>query len=167
MIFNDNAFVLPQMIEHDLYESFLSFARERQNDEITLHCRGDGGDTDTALAMNEIIRAHGNVTGILVGTSHSSSSTIFASCQQRYITEQSIFSVHGVTYNLEHSCNQQTLDELAEEGGWVNARIATIYAEASTWGFNQWLQLLKRHSGASYYRMPSHEMVSTELAKLM
>lgn len=167
MIFNEAAFVLPQTIEHDLYESFLSFARKHQSDEITLHCRGDGGCTDTAFAVTEIIKAHGNVTGLLLGTSHSSSSTIFASCQRRYITAESVFAVHGVSFDLNHSCDQQTLGELAAEGDEVNTRLAIAYAEASSWKFNEWLRLLKRHSGASYYRMPSHEMIAAGLAKLV
>lgn len=137
--------ILPDEINHEAFELVAEACLRCPDRELKLICRGDGGDARAALAIVDVIRAHGKVTGLLPGTAISSHAVIFASCFNRKVYSGGSIGIHevarGEVYNID-SRHARLLHADFERINLSNAIIlATACAEPlyclSTWWLNQ------------------------------
>src|SRR5688572_30087298 len=88
--------ILSEEIEHDTYVLLLEALLHLGDKPLTLHCHGNGGISAVSRAMVDLIRQHGNVTGLMAGECNSSHGIVWASCQQRYVYPHGALGVHMV-----------------------------------------------------------------------
>ncbi len=157
----------PPKIEDEAYEQMtwaLHLGRALHPDKpLELRCYGEGGDSYAMLAIVNLIRADGNVDGVLVGDAGSASSVIWASCQRRYVHPLASLNVHGAR-QVGGGWNSQAERAWLESLEWVDTRIADIYAAASDKAASWWLEKMAAGHGACSL-MPAEEIVAIGMAR--
>lgn len=108
--------VFPQSIDHETYTLIANAVLTERADDITLHMFCDGGESDSARAIAELIRFHGNVTAIMWGGCMSSAITVFAACQHRYLAKEAHIGLHmvGINYGDRRMVSTE-LDQISRQ----------------------------------------------------
>lgn len=136
--------ILPEEIDHDTYHMIVEAALLYPDDEIDLYCRGQGGDSGDALGIVDIIKHHGNFTGLLLGDAASSHAIIWAGCANRYCFDNSRLGLHSVvtTFSPPYMDSRALLQssKKSEETDRANAQ---ILADSSKEDITYWLGLIQ------------------------
>ena len=136
--------VLPQEIEHETYEVVLEALLIAAGKEVRLHCNGDGGNSRAALAMVDLIRQHGQVTGLLAGMASSSHGVIWAGCTRRFVYPMGCIGLHMVGWNAFNSrIDSVTAAQIAHEYDAGDRQNAEVFAAASIMPCDYWYKLLR------------------------
>lgn len=151
-------FVLPEEISHDVYATMVEVVRRRENQEITLFCRGNGGDSRSALAIVDLLRWHGFVTGVLISEANSSHGVIWAGCYKRFITENGLLGIHEVSVYPPHTMDGNHARLMTAELERVNQQFARVYASASNQDFDWWLERLNQTRSGGLRFFDRHEL---------
>lgn len=156
--------VLPEEITHAVYEDVLAATLMFPGKEITLYCRGEGGESRAALAIVDLIRLHGKFVGILCGAGNSAHGMIWAACQTRVVTQHGALGIHMVSWD-SYSTRVDAKSAAVIESNFrhTNDHCARIYAEASNRDERYWLEQLERTSG-SVVTFTADDLVEFEMA---
>ena len=160
-----NIIVLPADITADTYTMLAETLILRQQQEITLLCAGDGGDSDIAVRIIDLIRAHGGVTGILPGGAYSSHAAIFAACANRYVYPNARLGVHTVALaGSPARADAKYIRQLANDMDATDAVFAETMANAcstSPWSDERhWEQIFQQAGSGSFRLFGSEHLVS-------
>lgn len=87
---------------------------DAKNDEIELRINSLGGDVGHAIAIKDVLQAHGNVTALYSGASASSATIIGMGCKSVKITKDSFFMIHKpmVGIDIWANLNEDQLKDL-------------------------------------------------------
>jgi ATP-dependent protease ClpP protease subunit len=85
--------ILPARITHETY-AMVAESLVRREKAIRLLVNGTGGEISSAFAMVDLIREHGQVTGLLLGEADSSHGVIWLACRHRYVYPSAALGVH-------------------------------------------------------------------------
>jgi ATP-dependent protease ClpP protease subunit len=160
--------ILPGNIDEDAYIQMswsLALGRHLHPDaRLILRCWGDGGTASAGLAIADLLRADGNVSGELIGKAQSSSSFIWAACSKRYVYPLAGIGVHSSVMVLntweDADYHRTELDHMKRH----DVQIAQIYARASHRDADWWLK--KMHQGHSAcYLLDAERLVKIGMAK--
>jgi ATP-dependent protease ClpP protease subunit len=126
---------LPHDIDHEAYEMVLyrlTQGRMLHPDmPLRLFCHGNGGFTYDALAMVDLIRADGNVDGMLTGSAASMSAVVWAACARRFVYPNGRIGIHPVSSG--HSDGDRRIFHAEmEELEALDNRICQIFGDASS-----------------------------------
>lgn len=134
-----STFILPEEIEHEAYTFLLEAVLHMTGKPLTLYCRGNGGSSRSALAMVDLITAHGNVIGMLAGEACSSHGIIWAACQQRYVYPYGVLAVHMTARDgISTRIDMQVLKQMTVNSEKMNRQNAAILGAAcktATWWY--------------------------------
>lgn len=109
-----NTLILPEYIDHSTYALVAEACTRMQNRRIELHCRGNGGSAQDALAIVDVLQGHGNVAGILAGSAESAHGIVFAGCRTRYIYPNASLGVHQISWNNAGDLDGIQAQEIAD-----------------------------------------------------
>lgn len=118
--------VLPYIIEHETYAMMVE-ALMMHPKPLKLYCRGGGGDVASAFAIIDLIREHGNVSGMLLGEANSSHGVIWAGCQKRYVYPNGVLGVHMPSQQWQGAVDSREAWLLALEMERYENQIAELY----------------------------------------
>lgn len=151
--------VLPEEIEHSTYEYVLEALLERAGQLVWMYCKGDGGDSRSALAIADLIGLHSNVVGLLVGEANSSHVTVWAACQTRYVSPNGGIGVHKVAWSsFDGRADSHNMRLVADQFDSTEAKTARILEAASDKGWDWWLKLIQQ-TGSSGLRQFDAEAI--------
>ena len=160
-----SVFVMPAEINHEVFKLVVYVCTLYADTPLAFHCQGDGGDTTAGLGIVDIIRHHGQITGLLAGEANSCSGAIFAGCAVRYVYPHGSVGVHGCAMNdltrVDASYARTWLRELDK----VDIQIAQIFADASTIPYDDWVTKIAAQGGAGYTRVHAEDLVACGMAK--
>lgn len=150
--------VLPADITADTYTMLAETLILRQHQPITMLCAGDGGDSDAAVRIIDLICAHGAVTGILPGGAYSSHAAIFAACGKRYVYPKARFGVHAIALaGAPARVDAKYARQLANDMDATNRVFITVMAEACSehpWrSVKHWERNVFREAGSGSYKL--------------
>lgn len=135
--------ILPGEIDHDAYSMIVEAALLYPDDEIDLYCGGDGGLVRDSFAIVDVIKRHGNFTGLLAGMAYSSHADIWAGCNVRYCYPMSGIGLHRVKFSSGDSFKDARYFGLkAEEGNALDGMIAGLFADASNADASIWMKII-------------------------
>jgi ATP-dependent protease ClpP protease subunit len=158
--------VLPEDIEHSTYTLLLEALLHLGDKPLTLYCRGNGGSTRSAMAMVDLIRQHGNVTGLLPGEANSSHGIVFAACQHRFVYPHARLGIHKVSWDgLSTRIDNDTLRLIAEDyeiSDRVNAR---ILAKASSHSEEWWYDMIQKAGSGGLIHFHAQQIREVEMAR--
>lgn len=158
--------VLPEEIEHSTYEYVLEALLERPNKQVVMYCKGDGGDSRSAMAMVDLIGLHGDVVGLLVGEANSSHATIWASCQTRYVSAHGGIGLHKVAWsNFSGRADSHNLKLVAQEFDTTEAKTAAILAKASNRDADWWLKTIQETGSSGIRQFDAARLIEMEMAR--
>lgn len=162
----DSTYILPNQIGHEDYQIAAKVLLSNPQAQIILYCAGDGGSVRDAFAIVDLIRAHGNVVGMLAGTACSCHSIIWASCSQRYVYPYAVLGIHKVGYGeLGRGLDTKTALQLIDELGTHERYMAEIYASASNKSIQWWHKAIQEAGRDEYRLLTSAELVSMAMAR--
>ena len=165
-LLNRGVLVLPENIDHSTYELVLEALMLKADEEVQMYCRGNGGDSASAIAIVDLIDQHGNVVGLLPGEAASNHATIWAACQQRFVYPRGCLSLHKVArHSLSSRVDSQSLRLMAEDYERVERVIADILAEASNRSAAFWYNLLQETGSGGLYQFEAKRLIEMEMAK--
>lgn len=160
------ALILPEEIEHSTYVLLLEALLHVGGKPLVLYCRGNGGSSRSAAAMVDLIRQHGNVTGLLPGEANSSHGIVFASCQQRYIYPHARLGIHQVSWDgLSTRIDNPTLKLIARDYRMSDTANAAILSDASNRSPEWWLKMIKKAGSGGIIHFHAPELREMELAR--
>lgn len=137
--------VLPSVIEHETYEMMLEALLIMAGRDVRLFCRGNGGDSDSALAIVDLIREHGKVIGLLAGGASSSHAVIWASCSERFIYPLASIGIHKVAWeSIETRVDADNAQLLAAKYDRYDRANAEILAAASNESVFWWSEMFRQ-----------------------
>lgn len=158
--------VLPDTIEPELFELFVYAMHIRESKPITVYCRSDGGDARTGEAVAELIRLHGDVTGIIHGACLSAAVTIFAACQRRFACEFAWLGLHTGAFGSDgYRMDEPELDALKKEIAKSDRMQAKLLQRASNASFDLWLGKIQSANHRAVIMVESDDLFLYELAK--
>jgi ATP-dependent protease ClpP protease subunit len=144
---NRKTIIIPENIDHDSYSLIVEAAVLYPDDEIDLYCRGDGGYSNDAFAMVDVIRKHGRFVGHLVGAAASSHGVVWASCAIRYVYPFGKLGVHRVVKNmLPDNLTSDHLSQMAESNHQVDQAMALIFESSSNLDYSKWRKIIDEYS---------------------
>lgn len=140
--------ILPDEINHGVFQLVLTATLARPDKPITLYCRGDGGDSCAALALVDVIQRHGQFIGLLPGEANSSHSVMWAACEQRYIFPGGSIGLHRCArIELQH-VDAGYARRAADEFDRIDRQCARVMAGAcanqETHGESFWYDVIDR-----------------------
>ncbi|MBZ0291407.1 MAG: ATP-dependent Clp protease proteolytic subunit [Anaerolineae bacterium] len=157
--------ILPEEIEHSTYEYVLE-ALLAHPGRVKLYCRGNGGDSASALAMVDLIQAHGNVIGMLPGEAASSHVTVWAGCHERYIYPNALIGVHMVSWqSLSTRQDSLSLRQSMMDFEGIERRVAEVLAGASNKDAYWWLKIIQKTGSGGLTMFDAKVIVDLEMAK--
>lgn len=159
--------ILPEDITHETYALVVEATLVRTGKPILMHCHGEGGDSCAAGAIVDIVRHHGDFTGILAGEANSCHGIIFAACAKRYVHPGGIVGVHRVA--------RETLNHVSAEYAMAHyqdleshdRRNAQIYASACQGSFvweKFWFDMISENPRA-LKRLDASYLIECGMAK--
>jgi ATP-dependent protease ClpP protease subunit len=158
-------FVMPSEIDHEAFKLVVYVCALYAHKPLKFHCAGDGGDTASALGIVDIIREHGNVTGLLAGEANSSSGVIFAGCAHRYIYPYGSIGVHGCAMNQLNTVDVAYARTWMTELETTDRAIAKVFSDASNAPCEFWLEMILRQGGQGYTRHNAQFLIECRMAK--
>lgn len=116
------------------------YLREKSEElPIRIYFRSNGGDSMTGLALANVIKHIGRITGVMVGDTGSSAATIWASCAKRMVCGNARMGIHPVIWQENYSrYDAAKLMRLQGEFTKMDERQCEIYAAASNKSFEWW-----------------------------
>jgi len=158
--------VLPETIHHSTYEMVLEALLIKSGAELRLYCRGNGGDSASALAIVDLIDQHGNVVGLLPGEAASNHALIWAACHRRFIFPRGCLALHKVArHSLSSRVDSQSLRLIADDYDRVERLIADILSLASTEAPTFWYHLLQETGSGGLCRLEAERLIDLEMAR--
>lgn len=158
--------VLPEVLEHAVYELFVeALVIERPTDEVRVYCKGNGGDSRTAMAIADLIDQHGNVTGVLLGEAMSSHVVIFSACQKRFVSPSGALGVHGASKYIDMPIDARTASLIAVEYARANRLTAVRLAHISDQPLSYWLEMIEHAGCGGVDLIAADTMVARGMAK--
>lgn len=166
LLMEDDIIILPEEINHDTYVLLLRLLHSGRNKAIDLYCRGDGGSSRDALAMADLIRAHGEVTGLLAGAANSSHATIWASCATRYVYPLATIGLHRVSWSEVPHVDARSARLVSAEFEATDRCIAGILAGAAKPEYNSdyWWTLLQDTGSRGVQEFTAQQMIDMGMA---
>ena len=131
------ALVLPEEIDHDAYMlvvEALHLAKSCGHDELVFYCAGLGGEVNSALAIVDLIQAHGDVIGLLPGQADSSHAYVWLGCRERYVYPYASMGLHETKFiyqngaTVDRRFTQNFLGDVTS----YNYRICRLLSDATT-----------------------------------
>ena len=157
--------ILPEEIDHSAYKMVLEAALKWPGQEIDLYCRGDGGFIRDAFAIIDVIRQHGNFTGLLTGMAFSSHADIWVACNKRYVYPLGAIGLHQVKIaTSEQYKDALYLNKKVQEGRRLDKMIASLFAGASKKSFDDWVGRLC-YTGDNVEWIYEKEIIELEMAE--
>jgi len=166
--------VLPDEINHAAYElvvESLHFARHCGHDRVVMYCAGFGGEMPSALAIVDLVRAHGNVVGLLPGQANSSHATIWLGCAERYVYPMGEMGIHEVRYDVADNTKLDARHARNFEGEMksYNERLATLLSEAcdehDVYSVGHWRTVLHQVGASGYHHYDAEYLIMCGIAK--
>lgn len=158
--------ILPEVIDHDSYTLLLEALLHVANKSLVLHCRGDGGGSRAARAMVDLIRQHGNVTGLLAGEANSSHAVIWSACQQRYVYPYGAMGVHMVAFDsITTRVDSQVLSQIAADYARMDMENAHIFAEASNHSPEWWYEVIQKAGSGGLTMFTAQQLLLMDMAR--
>lgn len=158
--------VLPETIEHETYEYVLEALVEMTGQQVYMYCKGDGGDSRSALAIADLIALHGDVVGLLVGEANSSHVTVWASCQTRYVSPHGGIGVHKVAWSsFDGRVDSHNMRLVADQFDATEAKTARILEGASDYGWDWWLKLIQQVGSSGLRQFDAAALIRMEMAR--
>lgn len=159
--------ILPDEINHDVYMMVAEAALLYPDNEITLLCRGSGGDMRCATSIIDIIRYHGRFVGLLPGMSYSSHVDIWLACAERYCYKHSGIGIHGVSlYGGDSFRDTHYHRKKLAEGDTLNVIIAVLLSENSNKDVQYWMDMIEA-TGDAIHWLYADEIISLGIAELI
>jgi len=127
--------------------------RDAKDDDVEVHINSLGGDVSHAIAIKDMLQAHGKVAAIYSGMSASSATIIGLGCEIIKMTKDSFILIHKPMMYVDAwgALNEDELKQLIEkldaqlEGAQkVTLQIAKMYNEKSGKSMKDILDLMKR-----------------------
>lgn len=160
--------VLPKEVEHEMFALVVEACAYFPDKPLTFHCRGDGGDTASALAIVDVIRAHGQVTGVLAGEANSSHGVIFAACAKRYVYPFGSIGVHACAMNELHTVDAAYARTWFMELESTDKQVAQILASACTSAAcneTYWFNKISTQGGQGFSRIFAPQIIACGMAR--
>lgn len=158
-------FILPDVIDHAAYEALAELLLTEQA-PLRLYCAGDGGSIRDALAMVDLIRAHGDVLGMLAGTAASCHGVIWAGCARRIVYPNAVLGVHKVGYaELNRGFDTHTAGLLMSELDQYEHLNAQIFARASNQSVQWWKQQIQAPGSQEYRIFTAEDLINLGMAR--
>lgn len=163
---NHNVIILPDNINHDFYSFMVEAVIMYPDNEINMYCRGDGGSTRSAVAIVDLIKQHGNFTGLLAGEANSSHVTVWAGCTRRYVYPNAAIGVHKISWDLDNIIVTSEVAKTLMDDYEVSERIVSdILAGASNKDAQFWYDA--QQFGNTAYKMKMfyyQDIIAMEMA---
>jgi ATP-dependent protease ClpP protease subunit len=157
--------ILPEEIDHGVYELVVEATLIMRGKRFALYCRGDGGCSRSALAIVDLLRGHGDVDGLLYGEANSSHATIWAGCARRWVSPGALIGVHMVSWgSINTRMDSVTMHLIATEYRSTESRVSDVLAAASNRPADWWLKQIRETSGA-VIQIPAAELIEMEMAR--
>jgi ATP-dependent protease ClpP protease subunit len=158
--------ILPEDINHATYVMMVEALHIMKDDPLALYCRGDGGETRCALAIVDLIKRHGKVTGILPGAAMSSHAMIFAACAYRYIYPNATIGVHQTAVSaIDTRFDSRYAQQIANEFDINDRQTAVIMAGASNKSEDDWYEIIRSAGSGSYTCFNAEAMIEMNMAR--
>lgn len=157
-------FVMPSEIDHDAFK-LVVYVCALYDKPLTFHCHGDGGDTAAAFGIVDVMRQHGNITGLLAGEANSSSGVIFAACTHRYVYPHGTLGVHGCTMSQLNTVDLAYAHTWMKELETTDRKMAQIFSDATNAPFEFWVEMITRQGGQGYTRLETQFLIECGMAR--
>jgi ATP-dependent protease ClpP protease subunit len=162
----DNVIILPESIEHPDYVDFAERLLELGDVPVTLYCSGSGGSTRDGLAIVDLIEAHGNVTGVLIGAAMSVHGMIWAACQTRIITPRAMLGVHKAGFTTqERGVDTMTARLMIKRLAFYEEHLARILSAASNKNKEWWRDVIERAGSDEFEVFGADELIALDMAQ--
>lgn len=137
--------ILPEEINHDVYELIVEAAIRYSDDEIDLYCNGEGGYSGDAFAIVDVIKSHGKFVGLLLGAVVSSHALVWAACPTRYFYQSGKLGLHRVIVgSISAPMDGGSLQQKADNHAHIDRASSDIFAGASNRESQQWYDMIAR-----------------------
>lgn len=157
--------VLPQYIDHDTYALLVeALVVERPGDPVQLYCRGDGGSANTALALMDLIEAHGSVTGVLHGAALSAHGMVWAACQQRYVAPRGSLGIHKVRFDDLGGVDSTHAELIIAEQRAIEWAGAALLGRISSTPAQRWYTLMQQIGSLGCKLLPAETLIRLGMA---
>lgn len=158
--------ILPDEIEHDTYVTLLEALLHVGDNPLVLHCHGNGGISAVSRAMVDLIRQHGNVTGLMAGECNSSHGVVWSSCSRRYVYPHGALGVHRVAKSqLSTRTDAQTFEQFAVDFNRMDMENAHILADASNHSPEWWYDVIKQAGSGGITMFTAQQLILMEMAR--
>lgn len=158
--------VLPEEIDHAAYVLMVEALLESADRDVRLYCRGDGGGTWAAMAIIDLIRAHGQVTGLLPSMAASSHGVIWAACPRRYVYPSGRLGIHKIAWNaIDTRQDSHSLNNIAAEWQQSEQEIAAIYAAASNKTQREWYAAMQSTGSSGLRTFTAPQLIALGMAR--
>lgn len=172
MLTERGVIVLPETIEHETYRDVLALLLLAEtawvDKPIRMFCAGNGGSAPAAIAIVDLIRAHGNVIGMLAGQADSSHAVIWAGCKARYIYPYGSIGVHCLKWDgLPERQDRQSMRHRENELLIGEAAIAAVIGDAcdAEHGSDFWLEAMRKAGSDGVKLFTSGEVLMMGMAR--
>lgn len=160
--------VLPPSIDGQFYKEFvdwLSKMRDMGEKNPYIVCTGNGGDLTFALAICDLIKFHGNITGFLVGQANSCHCDIFMACNERYFTQSAGLGFHLSKHYIDGYADLTEIQNVLGEAHQYDSRLYKIFADASSNDREWWREFITKAGGHGCKSVGTSFLTSYKIAK--
>jgi ATP-dependent protease ClpP protease subunit len=158
--------ILPEEIEHSTYRLLLETLLHVGDKPLALYCHGEGGMSATSRAMVDLIRQHGNVTGMLAGEACSAHGIVWAACRHRFVYPHGALGVHMVAKSqMSTRGDALTYEQTAADFNRMDMENAHVLAEASNHSAEWWYDLTRKTGSGGITMFTAPQLLLMEMAR--